>query len=110
MRDSLSNILVYNEKINSGYIQYGKSIKNFSFLIGLRAEDSKIIVNQLITNERNDQDYFKFFPTLNISYKFNKSESILIGFNRRISRPRARFLNPFFKDPVLQIFFKEIQT
>ena len=57
----------------------------------------KIIVNQLITNERNDQDYFKFFPTINISYKFNKSESILIGFNRRISRPRARFLNPFLQ-------------
>ena len=106
MRDSLSNILVYNEKINSGYIQYGKSIKNFSFLIGLRAEDSKIIVNQLITNERNDQDYFKFFPTLNISYKFNKSESILIGFNRRISRPRARFLNPFLQRSGIANFFQ----
>ncbi len=106
LRDSLSNILVYNEKINSGYIQYGKSIKNFSFLIGLRAEDSKIIVNQLITNERNDQDYFKFFPTLNISYKFNKSESILIGFNRRISRPRARFLNPFLQRSGIANFFQ----
>lgn len=106
LRDSLSNILVYNEKINSGYIQYGKSIKDFSFLIGLRVEDSKIIVNQIITNERNDQDYFKFFPTLNISYKFNKSESILIGFNRRISRPRARFLNPFLQRSGIANFFQ----
>ncbi len=106
LRDSLSNILVYNEKINSGYIQYGKSIKDFSFLIGLRVEDSKIIVNQIITNERNDQDYFKFFPTLNISYKFNKSESILLGFNRRISRPRARFLNPFLQRSGIANFFQ----
>jgi hypothetical protein len=106
LRDSLSNILVYNEKINSGYVQYGKSIKDFSFLIGLRVEDSKIIVNQIITNERNNQDYFKFFPTLNISYKFNKSESILIGFNRRISRPRARFLNPFLQRSGIANFFQ----
>ena len=106
LRDSLSNILVYNEKINSGYIQYGKSIKDFSFLIGLRVEDSKIIVNQIITNERNYQDYFKFFPTINISYKFNKSESVLIGFNRRISRPRARFLNPFLQRSGIANFFQ----
>ncbi len=106
VRDSLSNILIYNENINSGYIQFGKSIKDFSFLIGLRAEDSKIIVNQLITNERNDQDYFKFFPTLNISYKFNNSESILLGFNRRISRPRARFLNPFLQRSGIANFFQ----
>ncbi len=106
LRDSLSNILVYNEKINSGYIQYGQSIKDFSFLIGLRVEDSKIIVNQIITNERNDQDYFKFFPTINFSYKFNKSESILIGFNRRISRPRARFLNPFLQRSGIANFFQ----
>ena len=106
LRDSLSNILVYNEKINSGYIQYGKSIKDFSFIIGLRVEDSNIIVNQIITNERNYQDYFKFFPTINISYKFNKSESILIGFNRRISRPRARFLNPFLRRSSIANFFQ----
>ena len=106
IRDTLSNVLVYEEKINSAYIQYGKSIKDFSFLLGMRVEDTEIIIKQLTTEERNDQNYTKFFPTLNLSYKINDSKSIIIGFSRRISRPRARFLNPFLSRSGITNFFQ----
>ena len=106
IRDTLSNVLVYEEKINSAYIQYGKSIKDFSFLLGMRVEDTEIIIKQLTTEERNDQNYTKFFPTLNFSYKFNDSKSIIIGFSRRISRPRARLLNPFLSRSGITNFFQ----
>ena len=106
LRDTLSNVLVYEEKINSAYIQYGKSIKDFSFLLGMRVEDTEIIIKQLTTEERNDQNYTKFFPTLNFSYKFNDSKSIILGFSRRISRPRARLLNPFLSRSGITNFFQ----
>ena len=106
IRDTLSNVLVYEEKINSAYIQYGKSLKDFSFLLGMRVEDTEIIIKQLTTEERNDQNYTKFFPTLNFSYKFNDSKSIIIGFSRRISRPRARLLNPFLSRSGITNFFQ----
>ncbi|MDA9660464.1 TonB-dependent receptor [Flavobacteriaceae bacterium] len=106
IRDTLSNVLVYEEKINSAYIQYGKSIKDFSFLLGMRVEDTEIIIKQLSTEERNDQNYTKFFPTLNFSYKFNDSKSIILGFSRRISRPRARLLNPFLSRSGITNFFQ----
>ena len=106
IRDTLSNVLVYEEKINSAYIQYGQSIKDFSFLLGMRVEDTEIIIKQLTTEERNDQNYTKFFPTLNFSYKFNDSKSIILGFSRRISRPRARLLNPFLSRSGITNFFQ----
>ena len=106
IRDTLSNVLVYEEKINSAYIQYGKSIKDFSFLLGMRVEDTEIIIKQLTTEERNDQNYTKFFPTLNFSYKFNDSKSVIIGLSRRISRPRARLLNPFLSRSGITNFFQ----
>lgn len=106
IRDSLSNVLVYKEKINAGYVQYGRTIEDFSFLVGLRVEDSKVDVKQLMTNEENNQKYFRFFPTLNFSYKFNETESIILGYSRRISRPRTRFLNPFLTRSNITNFFQ----
>ena len=81
-------------------------IENTNPLRNERVEDSEIIIKQLTTEERNDQNYTKFFPTLNFSYKFNDSKSIIIGFSRRISRPRARLLNPFLSRSGITNFFQ----
>lgn len=102
----LSNVLIYKEHINAFYTQYGKKIDAFSFLIGLRMEDSKIIVNQRNINDYNQKKYTKFFPTLNLSYEFSDTESIIFGYSRRISRPRGRFLNPFPSRSSVANFFQ----
>jgi len=102
----LSNILIYKEHINALYTQYGKKIDAFSFLIGLRMEDSKIIVDQRTINDYNQKKYTKFFPTLNLSYEFSDTESIILGYSRRISRPRGRFLNPFPSRSSVANFFQ----
>jgi outer membrane receptor protein involved in Fe transport len=102
----LSNVLIYKEHINALYTQYGKKIDAFSFLIGLRIEDSKIIVDQRTINDYNQKKYTKFFPTLNLSYEFSDTESIILGYSRRISRPRGRFLNPFPSRSSVANFFQ----
>jgi outer membrane receptor protein involved in Fe transport len=102
----LSNVLIYKEHINAFYSQYGKKIDAFSFLIGLRMEDSKIIVDQRNINDYNQKKYTKFFPTLNLSYEFSDTESIIFGYSRRISRPRGRFLNPFPSRSSVANFFQ----
>jgi outer membrane receptor protein involved in Fe transport len=102
----LSNVLIYKEHINAFYSQYGKKFDAFSFLIGLRMEDSKIIVDQRNINDYNQKKYTKFFPTLNLSYEFSDTESIIFGYSRRISRPRGRFLNPFPSRSSVANFFQ----
>jgi len=93
--NNLSNYLIYKEYVNAAYMQYGKKIDKFSYLLGLRMEDSKIEIDQKTSNDTTIKRYTDFFPTLNLSYELNEKESFTLGYSRRLRRPRSRFINPF---------------
>jgi outer membrane receptor protein involved in Fe transport len=90
-----SNVLDYKETINAIYTQFGTKIKKISFLSGLRYESTRLIINQIETGDFNRNNFDGLFPTLNLNYEFSETESVQFGYNRRIRRPRSRFLNPF---------------
>ena len=93
---NLSNLLLYKEHNNAFYTQFGSKIKDkFSFLLGLRYESSRISINQVTSGDYENQNYSGFFPTLNLGYEISEDQSLTIGYNRRIRRPRSRFINPF---------------
>ena len=92
---NLSNNLFYNEKVNAYYSQYGNKKNKISYLIGLRFEESKTVVKQFETSNESTKKYNDLFPTINLAYELNENETITFGYNRRISRPRSFFLNPF---------------
>ncbi|MGB5819133.1 MAG: outer membrane beta-barrel family protein, partial [Saonia sp.] len=90
-----SNVLDYKETINAVYTQFGSKISKLSYLLGLRYEATRLIINQLETNDLNRNNFDGFFPTVNMNYEVSEKESFSLGYNRRIRRPRSRFLNPF---------------
>ncbi|KIC02690.1 TonB-dependent receptor [Flavobacterium sp. JRM] len=92
----LSNTLVYKEKINALYTQFGAKIKEtkFSYLLGLRWEDSNIDVNLLDTNNFNNKKYNNLFPSAFLNYEISDNSSLSVSYSKRISRPRGRFMNP----------------
>ena len=92
---NLSNRLVFDQDVNAVYTQFGKKINKFSYLAGMRMENTHIIIDQRTTNDLNEKKYTDWFPTLNLSYEFNEKENITLGYSRRIRRPRSRSLNPF---------------
>ena len=93
---NISNVLVYKENVNAVYTQYGSKVNDkFSFLLGLRMEATNITISQLSSNEYTNSNYIGLFPTVNLGYEFSENQNLTIGYNRRISRPRSRFLNPF---------------
>ncbi len=93
---NLSNNLIYKEFVNAAYTQFGSQIKEkFNFLLGLRMENSRITIDQLTSNSFNKKVFTNFFPTVNLSYEITEDENVTLGFNRRIRRPRSRFINPF---------------
>lgn len=92
---NFSNVLHYNENIHAIYSQYGTKFNKLSFLMGLRTEISDIKINLVTTHENFDKNYTKLFPTLNFNYELSDKESFTLGYNRRIRRPRSRFINPF---------------
>ncbi|WP_405415614.1 TonB-dependent receptor domain-containing protein [Maribacter sp. Asnod1-A12] len=109
INEALTNIFTYHENVNAIYTQYGNKLGKFSFLLGLRLEntqlkgelDSDFDISELEEQlgedvELNfDKNYLGLFPTLNFIYELAENENLSIGYNRRINRPRGRFVNPF---------------
>jgi outer membrane receptor protein involved in Fe transport len=114
VNDTITNIFDYDENVNAVYTQYGSKFSKFSFLLGLRLEhtqlkgniDSRLTDEELVEafgfpiDTDFDNNYLGLFPTLNLIYNIagteeDNEESITIGYNRRINRPRGWFVNPF---------------
>jgi outer membrane receptor protein involved in Fe transport len=92
----VSNTLIYKEDVNAFYSQYGSKLKDkFSFLLGLRLEATRITIQQISSNEFSNNNYIGLFPTVNLGYEFSETQSLTLGYNRRISRPGSWYLNPF---------------
>ena len=107
--DTVSNIFDYTENVNALYTQYGTKFGDFSFLLGLRLENTQLKGN--IDSPFSDEDlvnafgfkidtdfdnnYLGLFPTVNLIYELTDTENVTVGYNRRINRPRGWFINPF---------------
>tara|TARA_R100001369_G_scaffold20091_5_gene37051 strand:+ start:12364 stop:14856 length:2493 start_codon:yes stop_codon:yes gene_type:complete len=107
--DTVSNIFDYTENVNAIYTQYGTKFGDFSFLLGLRLENTQLkgeidspfsdedLVNAFGFKIDTDFDnnYLGLFPTVNFIYELSETENVTLGYNRRINRPRGWFINPF---------------
>ncbi|MFK7781971.1 TonB-dependent receptor domain-containing protein [Psychroserpens sp.] len=92
----LTNNLIYREYVNAAYTQFGSKLGDkFSYLLGLRLEDTRITIDQQTSNAFDRKNYLSFFPTVNLAYEISEDENVTLGYNRRIRRPRSRFINPF---------------
>ncbi|MDY8135523.1 TonB-dependent receptor domain-containing protein [Aquimarina sp. 2201CG5-10] len=91
----LSNNLIYTEQVNAAYSQFGSKSGKLSYLLGLRVEGTRITIDQQTSNDLSKKNYTDLFPTINLGYELSKKQSLTLGYNRRIRRPRSRFINPF---------------
>jgi len=104
----LSNRFVFNQNVQALYTQYGNKFGKFSFLAGLRLENTQLkgeiigadlqTIRDLLGDDIDldfDKNYLNLFPTLNMTFELKENENITLGYNRRINRPRGWFINPF---------------
>jgi len=101
-----SNVFQYKEQINALYTQYGVKVEDkYSFLLGLRVENTIKDINQLTTEDFTNKNETGLFPTFNFGLELSDDETLTFGYNRRIRRPWSRFINPFpSKTSPLNIF------
>ena len=99
----LTNTFNFEQNINAFYTQYGNKFGKFSFLAGLRLENTQLI-GSVDFNENEvafpfdpnfDKNFLGLFPTANLTWEFEENENITLGYNRRINRPRSWQINPF---------------
>lgn len=91
----VSNLFFYDENVHAVYSQYGNKFGKFSALFGLRMEISEINVKVQGTSLDSNKKYTELFPTLNLAYELADDETLTLGYNRRVRRPRSWFINPF---------------
>jgi len=91
-----SNLFQYKEQINALYTQYGVKVEDkYSFLIGLRLENTVKDINQLTIQDFSNKNETGLFPTFNFGLEISENETLTFGYNRRIRRPWSRSINPF---------------
>lgn len=95
VNDSLSNVFNFKQYVNAAYFQYGNKTGKFSYLLGLRMENTQITLDQPTSGDFETKNYTGLFPTVNLSYEISEDQSITLGYNRRLRRPFSFFLNPF---------------
>ena len=70
-----SNRFTYNEAIHAGYITYQHSYGKFGYEAGLRLEQAFINGNLVTKRFSDNNQYFKIYPTLHLSYQLKKENS-----------------------------------
>ena len=91
-----SNIFSYNEKNYAAYVSMEKQLsEQWSLKAGLRYEYSMINGNSVSSDQKTENFYGNFFPTVYLSYKANDNNTFNLNYSKRINRPGFRAINPF---------------
>jgi outer membrane receptor protein involved in Fe transport len=91
-----TNDFIYNEDIHAIYAIYNSEFDKLTYQIGLRAEYTDITTRlKTPVDTTNARDFLNLFPSVFMTYEFNKLHSLQASYSRRFDRPGFRSLNPF---------------
>jgi len=98
-----TNFFDFRQNINAVWTLFSQEIDAFSFSAGLRAEQVNI-TSKLIqepTDSIIPNDYFKFYPSLHLTYELGDNEQIQLNYSKRVNRADSDEHNPFpeYDDP-----------
>lgn len=91
----ISDNFTYFENVNAFYTTLAGATGDFTYQVGVRAENTRIQTELDRTGEGSDQNYMNLFPSVFLSYALNEKNSFQISYSRRIDRPWSRMLLPF---------------
>jgi len=95
LNPNFSNEFSYDQNVTAGYGSYTFSLlKNYTLKTGLRYEYTTINADFKTETVVNIPSYGTLVPSINASRKMKNGNLIKAAYNRRISRPSLRFLNP----------------
>lgn len=77
------------------YLNAAYSGKNLEANIGLRGEYTTTEGTSYVTNEHNENNYFRLFPSAFLYYRPNEIHGFMAYYGMRITRPEYQLLNPF---------------
>jgi outer membrane receptor protein involved in Fe transport len=99
---SLTNRFLYKQTLNAAYATYERPFGDLTVLAGLRLEDVRLDLNQVTDRVKVENDYFRAYPSLHLSYPFSENQQLNLSYSLRVQRPQPQDLNPFrsYQDPL----------
>jgi outer membrane receptor protein involved in Fe transport len=101
-----SNQYAYDQNVFAGYSVFTITLpKNWTLLAGFRLENTDIHgepFNAVQSVTPFDQNYNTYVPSLTIQKKLTASNTLKLGYSKRITRPSLQFLNPFVNQSNIQ--------
>ena len=92
----LSNNYKFKDEVYAGYATFSQSIKNFTYQLGARVENSKYTGTQIDKNLTFKNEYpFSFFPSIFLTQKINDKQSVQLNYSRKVNRPNFFQLIPY---------------
>lgn len=102
VRDSAkSSEFSWDQHIHAGYLTYGSAMEAFGFLVGLRAEQTRITSHLITLDSVVPNNYFKLYPTVHLSYELDDGKELGFSYSKRVHRLEGDEMNPFpvYADP-----------
>lgn len=98
---SRTNRFIYDQSVYAGYLTLEKPFGDFTVQGGLRLEQVQIETDQVTGGLKNDNDYFRAYPSVFLGYELSDSQQLRANYSRRVQRPQAQDLNPYrvYQDP-----------
>ena len=96
-----TNRFVYHENVHAIYATYQKGFEKFGYEIGFRSEAVFTSSHLVTLDSFVNNNYFKLYPTIHLSYKLKEKSELQLNYSKRINRPEGDELNPFpeYQDP-----------
>ncbi len=92
---SQTNNFGYQQNVYSIYNSYELKLDKFVVKAGLRVEQTTVDADFASVGNTAKQNYYNWVPSVSMQRKFNGSNSITLGYTKRIQRPGIWQLNPF---------------
>ncbi|SHN21196.1 TonB-dependent receptor domain-containing protein [Mucilaginibacter sp. OK098] len=105
---SFTNLFGSNQQVHAIYLNYQNQVKNFSYEVGLRAEDTHLNAtyqgydaNNSLYSTPISVPSKGLYPSVFLTQKLQNNQQLQFSFTNRVTRPTPRELNPStdFSDP-----------
>jgi outer membrane receptor protein involved in Fe transport len=101
---SLADRYRYEQTIHALFATYEQPVGAFDIKPGIRLEEAIIDVDDLSDGLKSGSQYFQAYPSLSVVYRLSKDKTLTASYSRKVKRPSAGQLDPFFYENNPQSF------
>ena len=85
----------YRLQLNAGYLTYEQPFGDWTVLGGLRLEDARLDLTQVLAGRSDRQAYTRLYPSLHLANRLTEAQQLTFSYSERVQRPGPQDLNGF---------------